>query len=67
MNLDKLVEQFLAERPRDEDVAAYFAIAAKIGFNEALTNIADTIDKLGEPYLYAPDIKHEITLRRENV
>jgi hypothetical protein len=67
MNLNKLIEQFLAEQPRDEDVAAYFATAAKIGFNEALTEIEDITDKIGEPYLYAPDIKLEISLHRKDV
>ena len=36
MTINKLVEQFLAERPRNEDIAKYFAIAANIGFNEAI-------------------------------
>ncbi len=36
MSINKLVEQFLAECPRNENIAKYFAMAANIGFNEAI-------------------------------
>ena len=71
MNINKLVEQFLAERPRDEDVAAYFATAANIGFNEAIAITHSLAKNCTVPDSYSQptvdDLALDIALLKRNV
>jgi hypothetical protein len=70
MTINKLVEQFLAERPRNEDIAKYFAIAANIGFNEAIDIACSLVEECSVPDSYSQptvdDLASDIaSLKRE--
>lgn len=71
MRLNKLVEQFLAERPKDEEVAKYFALASKIGFNQAIDITQALVENCSVPDSFSQPIIEElavtISLLRQDV
>lgn len=60
MELNKLVEQFLAEHPKNKDVAKYFVIASNIGFNQAIDISYSLVQDCGVPDAYSQPVVDDL-------